>query len=123
MDVAVRQVGELTVLRLTGKILGGAESDGLRSELDRCLAQGCARLLVDLSLVPWMNSAGLGILLSAYSRAKERGGRVAFCGVGERVRGILKTTKLLTVLDVFDDEESGIRGFSQPGARAGDGAA
>jgi len=122
LDVTVRQVGELTVLRLAGKILGGPESDVLRVELDRLLARGPARILVDLGGVPWMNSAGLGILLSAYSRARDQGGQVAFCGVGERVRGILRTTKLLTVLDLFADEEAGIHGFAHSGSRGEGGA-
>lgn len=106
---------------LSGKILGGAESNVLRDELDRAIARGDQRLLLDLSEVPWMNSAGLGILLSAYSRLKDRGGTVRFCGVGPRVQGILRTTKLLTVLDVLDDEETGIRSFRGAGGPASPG--
>jgi len=112
VGVSVRRVGDVTVLEVSGKILGGPESDGLRSELDGVVARGERKLLVDLSGVPWMNSAGLGILLAAYSRLREQGGVVRFSGVGERVRGILHTTKLLTVLDLVDDETTGIRSFA-----------
>ncbi len=112
MVTSVRRFGELVVLDIEGKILGGSESDGLRQELKQCLEAGERQLLVNLSGVPWMNSAGLGILLSVYSRMKEREGIVRFFGVRERVRGILRTTKLLTVLEVFDDEETGIQSFS-----------
>jgi anti-sigma B factor antagonist len=111
MNVSVHSAGDVTVLRLSGKILGGPESDVLRDELERALGRGDHKLLVDVSAVPWMNSAGLGILLSAYARMKDRGGVVRFCGVGERVLGILRTTKLLMVLDVLDDEETGIQSF------------
>jgi anti-sigma B factor antagonist len=120
MNVSARKVGDLTILDLSGKILGGAESDPLRRELERVLDRGDWKLLINLTDVPWMNSAGLGILLSAYSRMKDRGGQVRFFGVGERVRGILKTTKLLTVLDVLDDEEAGIRGFAAQERQAKD---
>ena len=117
MDVSVRRVGDVTVLELSGKVLGGPESDVLRNELERILSGTDRYLLVDLSGVPWMNSAGLGILLAAYSRLRERGGVLRFSGVGDRVRGILHTTKLLTVLDVLVDETSGIRSFAErPGA-------
>lgn len=116
MDLSTRRVGDLWILDLSGKILGGPESDPLRDELDRLLEAGETKLLVNLTEVPWLNSAGLGILLSAYSRMKERGGIVRFYGVGERVRGILRTTKLLTVLEVLDDEESGIHGFAVDGS-------
>ena len=60
MNVAVRRTGDVAVLELSGKILGGAESNVLRDELDRALARGDTRLLIDLQDVPWMNSAGLG---------------------------------------------------------------
>jgi len=113
VEVSVRRVGDVTVLELSGKVLGGPESDLLRSELDGILAGSDRYLLVDLSGVPWMNSAGLGILLAAYSRLRERGGVLRFSGVGDRVRGILRTTKLLTVLDVVDDESTGIRSFAE----------
>lgn len=113
MEVTARKVGDVAVLEISGKVLGGAESDSLRDALERMLAGGERKLLIDLSGVPWMNSAGLGILLAAYSRMRERGGVVRFSGLGERVRGILKTTKLLTVLDVVDDESTGIRSFAR----------
>jgi len=111
VGVSIRREGDLTVVRLSGKVLGGHESDELRRELDRVFERGDRRLLVDLSGVPWLNSAGLGILLSAYSRMTEAGGTVRFSGAAERVRRILRTTKLLTVLQVHDDEESGIQSF------------
>ena len=60
MEVSIRRDGDLTILCLAGKILGGHESYELRRELDRILERGDRRLLVDLRDVPWMNSAGLG---------------------------------------------------------------
>ena len=119
VNVSVRQAGDLTILDLSGKILGGVESDVLRAELERVFEREGRKLLINLSDVPWMNSAGLGVLLSAYSRMKDQGGIVRFFGVGERVRGILRTTKLLTVLDVLDDEESGIQSFQRHATGAG----
>lgn len=111
MEAVVRQSGAVSILSVRGTVLGGRESDGLRAELDRILSGSSRSLLVDLSGVPWMNSAGLGIFLSAYSRMRERGGDVRLCGVGPRVHEMLRTTKLLTVLSVLDDEEAGIRSF------------
>jgi anti-sigma B factor antagonist len=118
MDVEVHSAGPVTVLRVTGKILGGAESTPLRQGIDEAFQAGVRRVLVDLAGVPWMNSAGLGILLSAHCRLQEAGGRLALSGAGPRVLGILRTTKLLTVLPVLDDEETGIRSF-RPGGDPG----
>lgn len=125
MEAAVHTSGDIPILKVRGTVLGGPESDGLRAELERVLSGGARRLLVDLADVPWMNSAGLGIFLSAYSRMRERGGELRLCGVGPRVHEMLRTTKLLTVLVVLDDEEAGIRSFrgesSGPGAEADSG--
>ena len=59
-----------------------------------------------------MNSSGLGILLSGYLRMKENGGAVKFINVQERVMEILVTTKLVHVLEVFDDEEKALTSFA-----------
>lgn len=116
MNVTVRRARNVVILELAGKILGGTESDCLRERLDEVLSAGEGRVLVNLEAVPWMNSAGLGILLSGYSRMQDRGGAMAFCGVQERVRGILRTTKLLTVLDILDDEKAGVERLGNEGA-------
>jgi anti-sigma B factor antagonist len=113
LEVLARKVGDVAVLQVSGKVLGGPESDTLRDALEQVLLRGDRKLLIDLSGVPWMNSAGLGILLAAYSRMRERGGVVRLSGLGDRVRGILRTTKLLTVLEVVDDESTGIRSFDR----------
>ncbi|MCA9754147.1 MAG: STAS domain-containing protein [Gemmatimonadetes bacterium] len=108
------------MIEVAGKILGGPESQALRDAIDVVFEQDCERLLIDLTHVPWVNSAGLGILLAAYSRMRDRGGEMRFCGVGQRVRGILKTTKLLTVMPCDADERSAIQKFEEahPGGRS-----
>jgi anti-anti-sigma factor len=121
VEVGVRTADGVTILTVRGTILGGPESDALRAELDRAFARGARRLLVDVTDVPWMNSAGLGIFLSAYSRLRALDGDLRFCGVGARVHEILRTTKLLTVLAVLDDEEAGVRSFREEPARPGEG--
>jgi anti-anti-sigma factor len=112
VEVSVRESDGVTVVHAAGKVLGGSESDPLRAEFDRLLDRDVRRVLIDLEGVPWLNSAGLGVFLSAYSRLRERGATVRWCGVGPRVRGILRTTKLLTVLTVLDDARAGIRSFA-----------
>lgn len=116
MEVNARQSQDVTILDLSGKILGGSESDVLRMEMDQILHGEGRKILINLTQVPWMNSAGLGILLSGYSRLRENGGAMAFYGVQERVREILETTKLITVLEIFADEESGLTKLRAPGS-------
>jgi anti-sigma B factor antagonist len=110
-----RERGGVVILDLDGKILGGEESEALRREIDRAVREKAPALLLNLSGVPWLNSSGLGILLSGYLRLKEAGGEVKFMRAQERVRGILTTTKLLHVLEVFDDEEKALASFHRRG--------
>ena len=116
MKLVRREVGGVVVLDLEGKILGGEESEALRREIDRAVRERTPALLLNLSGVPWLNSSGLGILLSGYLRLKENGGDVKFLKAQERVRGILTTTKLVHVLEVFDDEDLAIRSFPRRGS-------
>lgn len=111
MKLNRREAGGVVILDLEGKILGGEDSEALRREFDRALETKAPRMLVNLDGVPWMNSSGLGVLLSGYLRLLEQGGAVKFVHVQERVRGILITTKLVHVLEVFDDEQEAIDSF------------
>ncbi len=99
------------VLKLSGKILGGKKSASLADEIDRFVEAKGKSLLFDLDEVPWMNSSGLGIFLAAFIRIREGGGTMKFVHVQDRVRGILVTTKLIDILEVFEDETEAIKSF------------
>lgn len=115
MKLDRREIRGVVVLDLEGKILGGEDSEPLRREIDRALKERTPRLLLNLAEVPWLNSSGLGVLLAGYLRIREQGGEVKFLGVQERVKGILITTKLVHVLEVFDDEQEAIDSFARNG--------
>ncbi|RPJ44086.1 MAG: anti-sigma factor antagonist [Candidatus Latescibacterota bacterium] len=115
MKLSRRENRGVVILDLEGKVLGGEESEVLRREIDRAIRERTPALLLNLSGVPWLNSSGLGILLSGYLRLKEQGGEVKFMRAQERVSGILTTTKLLHVLEVFDDEEKAVGSFGGRG--------
>lgn len=115
MKLSRRENRGVVILDLEGKVLGGEESEILRLEIDRAIRERTPALLLNLHGVPWLNSSGLGILLSGYLRLKEQGGEVKFMRAQERVSGILTTTKLLHVLEVFDDEEKAVGSFGGRG--------
>ncbi|MBN1827060.1 MAG: STAS domain-containing protein [Candidatus Eisenbacteria bacterium] len=118
MKVQRRERDGVVVLDLSGKILGGNDSEDLKNEIDRAIDEGIPSLLINLGGVAWMNSSGLGILLSGFLRLKEKGGATKFLRVQPRVKEILVTTKLIQVLEVFDDEEEAIRSFAEGGSRS-----
>ncbi|MFH1278750.1 MAG: STAS domain-containing protein [Candidatus Eisenbacteria bacterium] len=120
MNLKRREERGVVILDLEGKILGGEDSEALRREFERAIGARTPRVLVNLAEVPWLNSSGLGVLLSGYLRLLEKGGTVKFVNVQERVRGILITTKLVHVLEVFDDEKEAIDSFVPDGFGAAD---
>jgi anti-sigma B factor antagonist len=105
-------VDGIIVLDISGKILGGNESAALSKEIDRIIDAEERNLVLNLKEVPWMNSSGLGILLAAFIRLRSYGGILKFLHVQERVRAILVTTKLVDILEVYNDEKAAIDSFS-----------
>ena len=109
--VSTRERDGVVVIDLSGKLMGGPESDPLRETFRRLTEQGARRVIVSLRMVPWMNSSGLGVLLAAFIQMKKQGGEIKFSGLQDRVRAILTTTKLLTMIEAWQDEEAALRSF------------
>ncbi len=107
----MRERDGVVILDLAGKLMGGPESDPLREAFRRLIDGGTRKLIVNLRGVPWMNSSGLGVLLAAFIQARKQGGEVKFVGLQDRVQGILTTTKLVTMIETWEDEEAAVRSF------------
>jgi len=110
-----REIDGVVILELEGKVLGGEDSEPLRRAFEEALQEPRPRILLNLAGVGWLNSAGLGVLLSGYLRVRDAGGEMKFLNVQERVRGILITTKLVRVLEVFNNEEKALASFTGKG--------
>jgi anti-sigma B factor antagonist len=111
-----REESGVVILDVEGKILGGEDSQSLRGEIDQVIDSNGPSLLLNLKDVPWMNSSGLGIVLAGYIRMKDYGGDLKLVHIHERVRGILVTTKIIDILEVFEDEEKAIESFAGEGS-------
>jgi anti-sigma B factor antagonist len=111
MDTKVRHVDGVTVLDLSGKITLGEASGQLRSAVQEAL-QGSKKILLNLADVNYIDSAGLGELVSAFTTVKNAGGELKLLNLTKKVRDLLVITKLLTVFDVKDNEQEAIQSFS-----------
>lgn len=111
VQISVREREDVVVVDLAGKIMGGAESDPVREAFRDLAQRGARRVVVNLAGVPWMNSSGLGVLLAAFIQLRKQGGSLKFAGLQDRVRGILTTTKLVTMIEALEDEEAALRSF------------
>ncbi len=112
MELKRHEKEGVVFLEVMGKILGGRDSDALSKEIDKVVEAEEKCLVLNLGNVPWMNSSGLGIMLAAFIRLRNYGGVLKFLHVQDRVHAILVTTKLIDILEVYDDEKAAIDSFS-----------
>lgn len=104
--------GDVVILRLSGQLMGGPDADAVRDTILSILNQGFKRILVDLKDVSWVNSTGLGILISSHITTANNGGQLKLMRVSKRIESIFMVTRLNTVFQVFETEESALKGFS-----------
>ena len=107
-----RQVGDVTVIDLAGRITLGEGSSTMRDALKDALAQGHKKILLNLGEVSYIDSSGIGELVSAFTTVTNQGGQLKLNGLNKRIKDLLQITKLYTVFDVYDEEPTALRSFS-----------
>jgi anti-sigma B factor antagonist len=103
------------VVDCSGRVVFGEESAALRDMVKKLLAQN-PKVVMSLREVTYIDSGGLGTLVSLFTSARNAGGAVKLARLSQRVGELLQITKLLTVFEVFDDEESAARSFKKDSA-------
>lgn len=111
MEITERSVGGVTVLDLDGKILLGEGDEVLRHTVRSLIAGGTRQLLLNLAAVPHVDSAGLGELVRCHTRMVQAGGSVKLLNLTARMQDLLSITKLATVFESFESEDSAIASF------------
>ena len=111
LAIASREVDGVTVLELSGRITLGEGSVQLRDAIRDLISKGQRRILLDLGEVNYIDSSGLGELVSAYTTAKNQGATLKLLKLTKKVHDLLQLTKLYTVFDIYDDEASAIASF------------
>jgi anti-sigma B factor antagonist len=112
MTIAERIVGDVAIIEITGRVTLGEGAAVLRDKVHSLLHQGRTKLLLDLSGVDYLDSAGLGEILATFATVRRQSGSLKLLGLTGRIRDLLSITKLLTVFETFDTEEEAVRSFS-----------
>jgi len=112
MTASTRLVGGVTIVDLSGRIVLGEGSAGLRDLLRNLVSEGIKKILLNLRNVDYIDSSGLGELVSAFTSMRSQGGELKLLNLTKRVRALLQITKLLTVFDITDDEATSVKSFS-----------
>jgi anti-sigma B factor antagonist len=111
MKITPRETYGAVILDVTGKLMGGPDADKFQSVFKKLLEDGKKNVIVNLEKVNWINSTGLGILISGYTTMRKGGGNLKLLNVSDRIESILMVTKLATIFEVYNDESEAVNSF------------
>ena len=106
-----RQVGDVNVVDVAGRITLGEGSSALRDALRDLINKNQKKILLNLGDVNYIDSSGIGELVSAFTTTKNQGGELKLLNLTKKVNDLLQITKLYTVFDVKDDEATAVKSF------------
>lgn len=116
LTTKVRQIGDVAIVDLNGRITLGENTGILRDELRSLLAQGTKNILLNMAAVSYVDSAGLGELVGAYTTATNQGGSVKLLHLQGKMKDLMQITKLHTVFPAFDNEQTAVASFGATAA-------
>lgn len=108
-----RDVNGVTVLEIEGRIVLGEESNSFREKVKSLLAAGKKKIVLNLSNVSYIDSAGLGTLVATFHSARQQGATLKLANLGQKFKEVLQVTKLMTVFDTYDNEALAVASFNK----------
>ncbi len=112
MKARTRQMDGVTIVDLSGRITLGEASVALRQTIGELVGKGNKKILLNLGEVTYIDSSGIGGLVSAFNLTRGQGGELKLVNLTHKVHDLLRMTKLDTLFDIKDDEASALAGFT-----------
>lgn len=113
MTTSIREVGGVTIVDISGRIVLGEESAALRNLVGDLLSKGHKKILFNLGDVNYIDSSGLGHLVSAFTSVRKQDGELKLLNLTKKVHDVIQITRLYTVFDIMDDEAAAVRSFGE----------
>jgi anti-sigma B factor antagonist len=114
MKASIRQVDDVAVVDLSGRMELGEGTIILRGTVKDLLSKGQKKILVNLGDINYIDSSGVGELVAAFTSARNQGGELKLLNLTKKVKDVLQITKLYTVFEVLDDEPAAMKAFAAP---------
>ena len=111
MTITTREVSHVTVVDITGRITLGEETGQVRDAIRELIAAGKKKIIFNLANVDYIDSSGVGELVSSYTTVRNAGGDLKLLNLTKKVQEVLHVTKLYTVFDIKDDEFTAVKSF------------
>ena len=112
VKLTTRQVGDVTVIDAVGRITLGDGASTFRDTIRDLAGKGQKKLLLNLAEVSYIDSSGIGEMVSGFTTVNNQGGQMKLLNLTKRVKDLLQITKLYTVFEVFEDEAAAVRSYS-----------
>jgi len=112
ITITERQAGDITILDLDGKVTIGEGSVALRNKIRELPGAGKNKILLNLGGVGYIDSSGIGELVSSFTAVSKEGGTLKLLNLTQKIQDLLAITKLLTVFDVYDSESDALASFN-----------
>ena len=113
---STRQVGGVTIVDISGRIVLGEESAALRNLVCDLLSKGHKNILFNLGDVNYIDSSGLGNMVGSFTSVRKQGGELKLLNLTNKVHDLMQITRLYTVFDIMDDEAIAVKSFGQSAA-------
>jgi anti-sigma B factor antagonist len=111
LKFTLKVIGDVCVLKLDGKFMAGGDSFFLREKIKNVLSMGIQKVLIDMDGVPYIDSTGVGFLVSSHTSLSAEGGQLKLLKVKPKILEVFKVMNLLSVFELFDDEETAMKSF------------
>ncbi len=111
LEIKERSVGDVVILELHGRITIGEGSVQLRDAVSQLLSGNRQHIILNLEDVSYVDSSGIGELVSRYTTTKNQGGQLKLLKLPKKIKDLLMITKLLTVFEIYEDEEAAMAAF------------
>jgi len=111
LKIESRQVGNVSILDVQGRIVLGEETHTLRDAVRALVAEGKKKIILNLAEVDYIDSSGVGELVGSFTTVRNAGGELKLLNLTQKVEDVLHVTKLYTVFDIKDDEFTAVKSF------------
>ena len=113
MKIHEKMLEDVLVISLSGKVIGGPELLNVKTAFENAVNQDVRKVLLDLGKVSWMDSSGLGVIVSGHTTLSRAGGALKVLNVTKKIKELFIITKLITIFETFTDEQEALASFGE----------
>lgn len=111
MKIKEKIEGDVAILIVSGNMMGGPETASLHEKVKSLMSDGIKKMVIDLSKVKWMNSSGLGVLMSCWGSLRKEGGNLKLANVSEKIDSLLMITQLVQFFETYETVDRALASF------------